>query len=60
VPPDDPAALAGALRRTLDDAALAQRLGRAARLEYEARFTIAHMAASRCAMWEQALRGAAS
>jgi glycosyltransferase involved in cell wall biosynthesis len=35
VPPGDPAALAGAIRRLADDPALAERLGRAGRAAYE-------------------------
>ncbi|HET8796308.1 MAG TPA: glycosyltransferase family 4 protein [Thermoanaerobaculia bacterium] len=56
VPADDPRALATALERVLDDGALARRLAQAARAAYESRFTIAHMAASRRAMWDEALR----
>ena len=43
VPPDDPAALALALRRLLADLALRERLGAGARARYEARFTVARM-----------------
>jgi len=58
VPPDDPPALADALRRVLGDDALAHRLGAAARARYEARYTIAHMAGAWRAAWERALTGA--
>ena len=39
VPPDDPTALAQALTRLLQDPALGQQLGQAARARFEARFT---------------------
>jgi glycosyltransferase involved in cell wall biosynthesis len=39
VPPDDPAALAEALRRVVADRALARRLGEGARARYRERFT---------------------
>jgi glycosyltransferase involved in cell wall biosynthesis len=44
VPPEDPVALAAALRRLMDDQALRQRLGSAARSEAVARFTAEAMA----------------
>lgn len=43
VPPADPAALAVALERLIDDEALRLRLGAAARARYESQFTVAHM-----------------
>lgn len=43
VPPGDPGALASAITRLLEDPALANRLGRAARLTIEQRFSIARM-----------------
>lgn len=45
-PAGDTAALAAAIARLLDDADLRARLGKAARAEIEARFTIARMASS--------------
>ena len=57
VPPDDPAALGAALRRVLDDGALAGRLAAAGRLRYERRHTIDHMAAAWRGAWER-VRGA--
>ena len=41
VPPDDPEALRGAIRRLLDDPALAARLGRAARQRVETTYALA-------------------
>ncbi|MFN8091853.1 MAG: glycosyltransferase family 4 protein [Vicinamibacteria bacterium] len=38
VPPNDPTALAAALRRVIDEPGLAERLGRAGRARYDARF----------------------
>lgn len=56
VPPDDPAALAAALRELLTDRAAARRMGEAGRARYQERHTLPHMAAAwRCA-WERALR----
>ena len=55
VPPDDPAALAAALRRLAVDRALRERLGAAARARFEAHYTIDHMAASWHAAWCRAL-----
>ena len=56
VAPDDPPALAAALRAVLESDALAQRLGAAGRARYLARHTIDHMAAA----WQQAWAGACS
>ena len=55
VPPDDPAALAAALRPLLEDRALARRYGAAARARYESAFTIEHMATARREAWERIL-----
>lgn len=55
VAPEDPIALAGALRRLLGDAPLAARLGDAARDRYLDTFTIQHMAKSWRQGWERAL-----
>ena len=57
VPPDDPVALAAALRRVLTDDALAARMRAAARERYENRYTIAHMADARRQVWERAMAG---
>ena len=57
VEPDDPAALAVAIRSLLADPALARRMGIAARRRYEARFTIDHMATSWRRGWEAAVAG---
>jgi glycosyltransferase involved in cell wall biosynthesis len=46
VQPDDPAALAGAIRRLLDDDDLRSRLGEAGRLRVEDRFQWQHMGAN--------------
>lgn len=55
VPPDDPPALAAALRELLTDRGAARRMGEAGRARYQSKHTLAHMAASwRCA-WERAL-----
>lgn len=58
VPPDDPEAMAAALRTILVDRELAGRMRVAARERYETRHTIAHMAAARRQAWERALAGA--
>ncbi|HEX8171786.1 MAG TPA: glycosyltransferase [Thermoanaerobaculia bacterium] len=58
VPPEDPTALAAALRALLADRALAQRFGRAARERYEQHFTVEAMAAARRAAWQRALESA--
>lgn len=52
VPPGDPAALAGALARLVDDPALGRRLGRAARDKARADFPIERVAAAYAALWE--------
>jgi glycosyltransferase involved in cell wall biosynthesis len=57
VEPDDPAALATAIRSLLADPALARRMGIAARRRYEAHFTIDHMATSWRRGWEAAVAG---
>lgn len=56
VPPNDPQALAAALRRILGDNELLRRCGEAARARFEAAYTIEHMAAARRRVWEQALK----
>nr|ASV47117.1 hypothetical protein [uncultured bacterium] len=55
VPPDDPAALAGALRRLAGDPAERARLGSAARRRAAARFTAARMAAGHEQVWRDVL-----
>ncbi len=55
VPPDDPAALAGALDRLLGDAALRARLGAAAHAAIAERFTLIRMMESYQAAYEQVL-----
>jgi glycosyltransferase involved in cell wall biosynthesis len=57
VAPDDPPALAAALRAVLECEALGQRLGAAARARYQARHTIDHMAAAWRQTWARACRG---
>jgi len=59
VPPDDPVALASAIRTILSDRDLGARMGAAARARFEARYTIAHMAAGRLAAWKNAARSVA-
>ena len=44
MPPGQVGPLTGALRSVVDDRGLRERLGRAARERYEARFTLARMA----------------
>jgi glycosyltransferase involved in cell wall biosynthesis len=58
VPPEDPVALASALRVVLSDRGLAARMGASARARFEAGYTIAHMAAGRLAAWRNALGSA--
>lgn len=55
VPPDDPQALAAALRMVLEERTLAARMGAAARERYEMNYTIQHMATSRREAWVRAL-----
>lgn len=55
VPPGDSVALANGLRTVLLDAALANGMGTAARLRYNTRYTMSHMAASWRATWARAL-----
>jgi glycosyltransferase involved in cell wall biosynthesis len=57
VPPDNPAALAAALRSILVDAGAARRMGEAARQRYTTRYTIDHMATSWRQAWEGAVAG---
>ena len=57
VAPDDPPALAAALRSVLACEALAQRLGAAARVRFQARHTIDHMAVAWRQAWVHACRG---
>ncbi|HUJ12381.1 MAG TPA: glycosyltransferase family 4 protein [Thermoanaerobaculia bacterium] len=52
---EDEVALAGALREVLSDRALATRLGAGAHERWRSRYTMAHMAASRVAVWRRAL-----
>ncbi|HMQ35834.1 MAG TPA: glycosyltransferase, partial [Chloroflexaceae bacterium] len=61
VPPGDAAALAAALRRLLDDPALAARLGAAGRRELETGYTAEAMAARTTGLYERLLaRGGAA
>jgi glycosyltransferase involved in cell wall biosynthesis len=55
VPPEDPAALAAALRTLLDSPAAAQRMGEAGRRRYEASYTIDHMAAAWHDTWQRVI-----
>jgi len=57
VPPQQPAALAQALRALIVDPLLARRLGEAARHRYRSRYTMDHMATSWRQGWERALLG---
>jgi glycosyltransferase involved in cell wall biosynthesis len=52
VPPEDPSALAEALRSVLEDPELAERLGRAGRADFEAN----HAEAPVVARWQVGLR----
>jgi rhamnosyl/mannosyltransferase len=54
VPPRDPAALAAALTRLLDDAALRTRLGRAARERVSTEFSAERMARDTLALYHEA------
>jgi rhamnosyl/mannosyltransferase len=56
VPPEDPKALASAIRRILADATFRQQLGARGRARVEAEFTKEKMAASVLAIYEKALR----
>jgi len=53
VPPGDVAALAAALRRFAEDPALADRLGRNARVKYDAAFTLTGMVARHQALYDE-------
>jgi glycosyltransferase involved in cell wall biosynthesis len=57
VPPDDPAALAGALRAAIDDPAEARRRGLAGRRRLDACFTVARMTAATTAVYDRAVAG---
>ena len=56
VPPDDPGALAAALRRLLADPVLRDRLGAGARARYDERFTVARMGEAIRAVYREAVR----
>jgi glycosyltransferase involved in cell wall biosynthesis len=56
VPPRDPAALAAALRRVLDDEALARRLGETARRRVEEQFTLEEMNRRMLAIYDEVAR----
>ena len=60
VPPRDPRSLAIALNRLLDDGALRERLGAAARLRAQTVFSIASMMRGVSAAYEEALAGGAA
>ncbi|MBL8544555.1 MAG: glycosyltransferase family 4 protein [Hyphomonadaceae bacterium] len=55
VPPDDVGALAGALRRLVQDAGLRQRMGEAARIRVEAAYTTEHATNSAAEAWRRAM-----
>lgn len=55
VPPNDPAALATAFRRLMNDTALRRRLASAARREAETTYTTAHVTAVMAAAWRAAI-----
>jgi glycosyltransferase involved in cell wall biosynthesis len=57
VPPDDPRALAHALRQLLEDEPLRRRMGHAARARYESGHTMDSMADAWLAAWTRALGG---
>jgi glycosyltransferase involved in cell wall biosynthesis len=56
VPPQNPQALAGALQRLLDDAALRREYGEAARQRVRREFSVGRMAADTLAVYRDALR----
>ncbi len=56
VPPEDPVALASAIRRLLDDRRLAARLGERARTLATEQFTAEHMARAYEDLYEEILR----
>jgi glycosyltransferase involved in cell wall biosynthesis len=56
VPPDDPSALANALRATLADPAEAARMRAAALARFQSLYTIERLVDARCAAWEQILQ----
>jgi glycosyltransferase involved in cell wall biosynthesis len=58
VAPEDPRALAEALRAVLSDRALARRLGDSARARFLSRYTIEHMARSRRKAWNRTMASA--
>lgn len=55
VPPADPMALAGAINRLLDEPALRERYGQAARQRVEEHFTVEKMVAGTLAVYEEVL-----
>jgi glycosyltransferase involved in cell wall biosynthesis len=57
VPPEDPRALAGAIRRLLADAELRQRLGKQGRQHVLSRFTADHMARAFERLYEELIDG---
>jgi glycosyltransferase involved in cell wall biosynthesis len=59
VPPDDPAALAGALRAAIEDPEEARRRGQAGRRRLDARFTVERMTAATTAVYDRAVAGSA-